>query len=138
MAIARAFIKKPRVLLFDEATSALDRKNEIEVQKAIDAIGTELGQVTTIVIAHRLSTIKNADKILVMSKGDLVEEGTHDELLSKEGVYAGLVKLQESANSDVAAEAAPALEKQASKKVEGAKVEQMTPEEKEKMEAMDQ
>ena len=69
MALARALISDPKILLLDEATSALDRKNEHEVQKAIEKIKVNLGQVTTIVIAHRLSTIKNSDKILVMKKG---------------------------------------------------------------------
>jgi ABC-type multidrug transport system fused ATPase/permease subunit len=66
------------LLIFDEATSALDKKNEAEVQKAIDEMRKELGEVTTIVIAHRLSTIQTADKIMVMKKGKLIEEGTHE------------------------------------------------------------
>ena len=86
--MARAFIKKPKLLIFDEATSALDKKNEAEVQKAIDDMRKELGEVTTIVIAHRLSTIQTADKIIVMKKGLLVEQGTHEELLQKEGAYS--------------------------------------------------
>jgi ABC-type methionine transport system ATPase subunit len=61
IAIARAFIKNPKILIFDEATSALDKKNEIEVQASIEAIRKELGAVTTVVIAHRLSTIRHAD-----------------------------------------------------------------------------
>ncbi len=61
IALSRAFIKKPRVLIFDEATSALDKKNEQEVQKSIESMKQELGKVTTIVIAHRLSTVRNAD-----------------------------------------------------------------------------
>ena len=82
MAIARAFIKKPKVLLFDEATSALDKKNEKEVQSAIDKIREELGgSITTVVVAHRLSTIRNADKIIVMKKGKIIEEGNHEYLL---------------------------------------------------------
>ena len=80
--MARAFIKKPKVLIFDEATSALDKKNEAEVQKAIDEMRKELGNVTTIVIAHRLSTVREADKIIVMKKGRVTEEGNHDELLA--------------------------------------------------------
>lgn len=94
LALARAFIKMPKVLILDEATSALDKKNERDVQNAIEDMKKELGGVTTVVIAHRLSTIRNADKILVMVKGKLVEEGNHDELLSQHpnGVYAGLVK----------------------------------------------
>lgn len=77
MALARAFVKQPKILILDEATSALDRKNEIEVQKAIDQIsGKE--DLTVIVIAHRLSTIKDADKIIVMANGKVAEQGTHD------------------------------------------------------------
>jgi ABC-type multidrug transport system fused ATPase/permease subunit len=77
LALARAFIKMPKVLILDEATSALDKKNERDVQQAIEDMKKELGGVTTVVIAHRLSTIENADKILVMVKGKLVEEGSH-------------------------------------------------------------
>lgn len=77
IAIARAFIKKPKILLLDEATSALDKRNEREVQGAIDRIRKELGSVTTVVIAHRLSTIKDSDKIIVMNKGKIVEVGNH-------------------------------------------------------------
>ena len=69
LALARAFIKKPKVFIFDEATSALDKKNEREVQQAIDKMSQELNGVTSIVIAHRLSTIKNADRILVLKNG---------------------------------------------------------------------
>lgn len=81
MAIARAFIKKPKILIFDEATSALDRKNEQDVQSSIDKIREKLGHITTIVIAHRLSTIRNADHIIGMKKGKIVEQGNHDSLL---------------------------------------------------------
>ena len=92
--MARAFIKKPKLLIFDEATSALDKVNEAEVQKAIENMKKELGSVTSIVIAHRLSTIRNADHILVLKKGRLVEEGTHEELSRKpNGVYAKLVSI---------------------------------------------
>jgi ABC-type multidrug transport system fused ATPase/permease subunit len=69
------------VLLLDEATSALDKKNEADVQRSIDNIKKELGQVTTVVIAHRLSTIRHADTILVMKKGIIVETGSHESLL---------------------------------------------------------
>lgn len=96
VAIARAFIKSPKILIFDEATSALDRKNEVEVQRAIEKIKGQLGQVTTIVIAHRLSTIKDADEILVMKKGRIVEIGNHTSLLQNypDGIYSKLVKQQ--------------------------------------------
>ena len=82
------------MLIFDEATSALDKKNEEEVQKAIDKMKDEMGAVTSIVIAHRLSTIKKADRIIVMKKGKIVEDGTHDSLLQQypDGVYSKLVK----------------------------------------------
>ena len=74
LAIARAFIKKPKILLLDEATSALDKKNEKKVQAAIDKIRLDLGgNITTIVIAHRLSTIREADNIIVMKHGKIME-----------------------------------------------------------------
>ncbi|RIA99770.1 ATP-binding cassette transporter [Glomus cerebriforme] len=92
IAIARALIKNPTILLLDEATSALDSESERLVQDALDTAST--GR-TTIVIAHRLSTIKNADKIVVMSQGDILEIGRHDELIASKGVYFGLVQAQE-------------------------------------------
>jgi len=96
VAIARAIIKKPAVLLLDEATSALDNTSEKIVQAALDEIMTKQKR-TTIVIAHRLSTIRNADKIAVVDKGKIVEEGTHDDLLSKPGsMYSNLVIAQAS------------------------------------------
>jgi ABC-type multidrug transport system fused ATPase/permease subunit len=82
LALARAFIKKPKMFIFDEATSALDKNNERLVQQSIDSISKQLDGVTSIVIAHRLSTIRNADKILVMGKGKILEAGNHNELLS--------------------------------------------------------
>ena len=91
IAIARAILKDAPLLLLDEATSALDAESEKLVQKALD--GLMVGR-TTIVIAHRLATILKADRILVMDKGRFVEEGTHDELVAKNGIYAGLAKLQ--------------------------------------------
>ena len=94
IALARAFIKKPRVLIFDEATSALDKVNEAEVQKAIDQMRKELGSVTTLVIAHRLSTVKDSDRITVMKKGRIAEDGNHESLLANypNGIYAKLAK----------------------------------------------
>jgi len=89
VAIARAIIKKPAVLLLDEATSALDNESEKIVQAALDEIMTKQKR-TTIVIAHRLSTIRTADKIAVVSEGRIVEEGTHEELLSLGGMYTSL------------------------------------------------
>nr|AAK19598.2 putative ABC transporter [Sterkiella histriomuscorum] len=99
IAIARAFIKKPKILLLDEATSALDKRNEKEVQGAIDRIRVELGgSITTVVIAHRLSTIRNSDNIIVMQKGKIIEQGDHNTLLQQypEGTYAKFVKEQEN------------------------------------------
>ncbi len=89
--IARAILKNPPVLILDEATSALDTESEKLVQDALDNLMTNR---TSVVIAHRLSTIKNADKIVVMHKGEIVEMGTHKELMQREGVYHNLIMLQ--------------------------------------------
>lgn len=91
IAIARAIVSQPKLLLLDEATSALDTKSEGIVQEALDRA---LKSRTTIVIAHRLSTIRDADKIIVMSKGSIVEFGTHFDLIEKKGVYYKLVQAQ--------------------------------------------
>jgi ATP-binding cassette subfamily B (MDR/TAP) protein 1 len=91
IAIARAMVSDPKILLLDEATSALDTKSEGVVQAALDEAAK--GR-TTIVIAHRLSTIKNADNIVVMSRGRIVEQGTHDQLLENRGAYFSLVEAQ--------------------------------------------
>ena len=91
IAIARAILKNPRILILDEATSALDTESERVVQEALDRL--MVGR-TSFVIAHRLSTVKNADKIIVLEKGNLVESGTHDELLALDGLYAHLYKIQ--------------------------------------------
>jgi|TARA_B100001094_G_scaffold160977_1_gene155706 subfamily B ATP-binding cassette protein MsbA len=91
IAIARAMLKDAPILILDEATSALDSESEKLIQKAFDRL---MKNRTTFVIAHRLSTIENADRILVLSDGEIVEEGTHDGLLSQEGDYALLHKMQ--------------------------------------------
>ncbi|KAK4516374.1 uncharacterized protein ATC70_011345 [Mucor velutinosus] len=98
IAIARAILKNPSILLLDEATSALDTQSERLVQSALDAAAADR---TTIVIAHRLSTIRNADLIVVMQAGDLIEQGNHNDLLKLNGVYADLVRKQEIATSKV-------------------------------------
>ena len=97
LAIARAILKNPPILLLDEATSALDRENEIAIQKTLDSIA---GGRTTIVVAHRLTTIKDADRIYVMSNGEVAEYGTHEELLNIHGKYEAMVKLQLTQNQD--------------------------------------
>lgn len=91
IAIARAIIKDPTILILDEATSALDSESEKLVQDALDKL--MVGR-TSIVIAHRLSTIKHASKILVIQNGAVAEEGTHDDLIHKKGIYFNLVELQ--------------------------------------------
>lgn len=91
IALARAFVKRPVLLILDEATSALDRKNESEVQQAIDNLSHGDLKITIVVIAHRLSTIEHADKIIVFEKGNIVEEGDHESLMELEGVYSKLV-----------------------------------------------
>ena len=93
IAIARALMRNIKVLILDEATSALDSKNEKDLQDAIEKI-VKLKNITTIIIAHRLSTVKNADVIMFVNKGQIIETGTHEELLEKNGEYLKLVKNQ--------------------------------------------
>ena len=96
LAIARAILKNPPILLLDEATSALDTESERAVQAALDDLMWGRGKqaVTMLVIAHRLSTVQHADRIIVLDKGRIAEEGTHDELLQRGGVYKRLYELQ--------------------------------------------
>jgi subfamily B ATP-binding cassette protein MsbA len=92
LAIARAIYKNPPILILDEATSALDTESERLVQDALDKL---MQNRTSIVIAHRLSTVRHADEIIVLRQGEIVERGTHDELMSKNGFYRKLVDMQE-------------------------------------------
>jgi ATP-binding cassette, subfamily B, heavy metal transporter len=102
VAIARTILKAPPILMLDEATSALDSHTEKEIQDALDRVSKNR---TTLVIAHRLSTIVHADNILVLEKGALVEQGTHADLMAKNGLYASLWNRQrqaEKAREDLA------------------------------------
>ena len=97
IAVARAFLKRAPVLIMDEATSALDNVSERHVQEALDALRS--GR-TTLIVAHRLSTVERADRILVMAEGQIVEQGTHVELLERSSLYAGLYHFQFSREQD--------------------------------------
>jgi subfamily B ATP-binding cassette protein MsbA len=91
LAIARALIKNAPILILDEATSALDNESERQVQASLETL---MKGRTTLVIAHRLSTVQNADKIVVMDQGKVVEQGSHSELLASGGAYAALYQMQ--------------------------------------------
>ena len=91
ISIARALLKNAPILILDEATSSLDTESEMEVQAALDNL---MQGRTTLVIAHRLSTIRHADRILVLMKGEIVEEGSHEDLMSRQGEYFRLHQMQ--------------------------------------------
>ena len=110
--IARSIISNPKVLLLDEATSALDPNAEKIVQKALNNVAK--GR-TMIVIAHRLSTIRDADNIIVMSKGQILEQGTHSELIDANGKYANLVRAQDLGDREKSSESDEEDEKVAAK-----------------------
>ena len=90
LSIARVFLKNPPILIFDEATSALDNESEKIVQQSMESLAKDR---TTFVIAHRLSTIRKAQRILVLTDDGIAEEGTHEELMQREGLYSSLYKL---------------------------------------------
>ena len=91
LTIARAILANPKILILDEATSSVDTRTEVLIQKAMDKL---MKGRTSFIIAHRLSTIKNADMILVMKDGDIIETGTHKELMKKNGFYKNLYNSQ--------------------------------------------
>ena len=97
VAIARAILKRPRILVFDEATSSLDSRTEQAIQETLAQVAENH---TTLVIAHRLSTVVDADEILVMSEGRIVERGNHNQLLAQRGVYQGMWELQQKEHED--------------------------------------
>ena len=91
LTIARTILSDPKILILDEATSSVDTRTEVRIQKAMNNL---MKNRTSFIIAHRLSTIRDADLILVMDQGDIVEQGNHEELLAKGGVYANLYNSQ--------------------------------------------
>lgn len=99
LTIARAILADPKILILDEATSSVDTRTEIQIQKAMDTL---MRGRTSFVIAHRLSTIRDADMILVMRDGDIVEQGNHEELITKGGFYADLYNSQFEKTTNIA------------------------------------
>lgn len=96
MTIARVILANPSILILDEATSSVDTRTEVEIQKAMDHL---MKGRTSFIIAHRLSTIRDADLILVMREGTIIEQGTHKELLARNGFYAELYRSQFAAKA---------------------------------------
>ncbi|MGE5677481.1 MAG: ABC transporter ATP-binding protein, partial [Pseudomonadota bacterium] len=97
LTIARAILADPKILILDEATSSVDTRTELLIQKAMENL---MHGRTSFIIAHRLSTIRDADKILVMNNGDIVEQGSHEELLAAGGFYSALYKSQFEVNNE--------------------------------------
>src|SRR5699024_769503 len=93
--IARAFVADSEILILDEATSSVDTRTEVHIQHAMERL---LANRTSFVVAHRLSTIRDADNIIVMNHGDVIETGTHDQLMAQKGFYADLYNSQFSGN----------------------------------------
>ena len=98
VAIARTVLKNPAILVLDEATSALDIRTEREIQASLTEVAKNR---TTLVIAHRLSTVVNADEILVLSEGEIIERGTHNELVDANGTYAEMWRRQKEAADEI-------------------------------------
>ena len=106
LAIARLLLKAPRIIVLDEATAHLDSESEASVQRALD---TALEGRTSMVIAHRLSTVRSADQIFVVSQGQIIDRGTHAELLARGGLYRQLYDTQFAAERETASDPEPAL-----------------------------